>query len=73
MYPYSNNIRAASVSDNIRIRIHIRLENMKMEVARALSDPFPPLHWANFYVRITQTDKMDRPIGVALIDHKQLT
>ena len=40
-YPYSNNIRAASVSDNIRIRIRIRFENMKMKVVRALSDPHP--------------------------------
>ena len=39
--PNQENIRAASISDNIRIRIRIRFVNMKTEVVRALSDPHP--------------------------------
>jgi hypothetical protein len=37
--PYSSNIHPAFVFDNIRIRF----ENMKADVGRVLSDPFPPL------------------------------
>ena len=39
--PNQENIQAASVSDNIHIRIRNPFVNMKTEVVRALSDPHP--------------------------------
>ena len=42
MYLYLSNIRSAFISDNICIDIHIRFENMEIEVVGAVSNPYHP-------------------------------
>jgi hypothetical protein len=43
-YSYSSINHSAFIFDNIHIRICIHFENMKTNMGREISNPFPPLH-----------------------------